>query len=99
MVYNIAAVKTFKYQEIKKEILSNPEVKKAYDNLEPEFALIRQILQKRIEKNMSQEEFARKLGTNQSAVSRLESGTYNPSLKFLKKVAKALDTELKITFA
>ncbi|MEI6490794.1 MAG: helix-turn-helix transcriptional regulator [bacterium] len=91
-------MKSISYSKLKKELLKDPEVKKAYDNLEPEFAIIRQILQKRMEKHISQKEFAKRMGTNQSAVSRLESGTYNPSLKFLKRVAKALKSELKISF-
>ncbi len=89
--------KSIMWSDLKKELLSDPEVKKIYDDLEPEFAIITEILRKRIEKDMSQEEFAKRLGTNQSAVSRLESGNCNPSIKFLKRVAKALDSELRIT--
>ena len=46
---------------------------------------------------MSQKELAQKMGTKQSALSRLESGTYNPSLLFLKKIATALDAKLSIS--
>ena len=42
---------------------------------------------------------AKRLGTGQSAVSRLESGTYNPTFKFAQKLAKALETDLTITFS
>lgn len=87
-----------KFSDWKAEQLKDPEFKKAYDALEPKYALIEEILDKRIEKRMSQKAFAKKLGTNQSAVSRLESGNYNPSLKFLKRVAKALGCQLKISF-
>ena len=47
---------------------------------------------------MSQTDLAKKLGTKQSAVSRLESGTFNPTLSFLKKLSKALDSSLVISF-
>ena len=41
---------------------------------------------------------ADKIGIKQSNISRLESGNYNPSLAFLKKVAKGLGKELHISF-
>jgi transcriptional regulator with XRE-family HTH domain len=50
-----------------------------------------------MQKGLSQGELAEKIGTKQSASSRLESGKYNPSLSFLHKVADALDTTLKVT--
>jgi len=84
------------FNEIKKELLKDPEVKREYDRLEPKFALIRSIIDKRIEKNISQEELASRMGTKQSALSRFESGNYNPSLAFMQKVAEALDSKLEI---
>ena len=88
-------VKTFD-KSIKKELLKDPEFKKAYDELEPEFDLIASVIQKRIEKGLTQKELAKKASTKQSAISRLESGAYNPSFAFLQKIAKALDAKLKI---
>lgn len=70
---------------------------KAYDALEPEFALIRSVIEKRLAKKMSQQDLADKMGTKQSAISRLESGTANPSMKFLQKVADALGAKLSIS--
>lgn len=84
---------------LKQKLLKNPEFRKEYDKLEEEYALIASLIQKRIEKRMSQEELAQKVGTKQSAIARLESGNYNPSFKFLRKVAVALDTKLKISFS
>jgi len=77
--------------------MQDPEIKAEYDRLGPEYEIIEAIIKKRIEKNMSQKELAQKMGTKQSALSRLESGTYNPSLLFLKKVATALDAKLSIS--
>ncbi len=87
------------YKQLKKELLKDKKTKQLYEKLGPEFAVIEMIIKKRIEKGLSQKELARKIGTKQSAVSRLESGTYNPSLSFLQKVSEALDVKLKISLA
>ncbi|MDP2864071.1 MAG: helix-turn-helix transcriptional regulator [bacterium] len=87
------------YKQLKKELLKDKKIKQLYDRLEPEFTVIGMIIKKRIEKGLSQKGLARKIGTKQSAISRLESGTYNPSLSFLQKVSEALDAKLKISWA
>lgn len=84
------------FSKHKAEMLKDPEFKKAYDTLEPEYAVIRAVLKKRIASKMSQKDLAKKLGTKQSAISRLESGTYNPTLSFLKKLSIALGSKLEI---
>ncbi|MFZ2189346.1 MAG: helix-turn-helix transcriptional regulator [Candidatus Magasanikiibacteriota bacterium] len=84
------------YNKIKSEILKDPKFKKVYDDLEPEFELARQIIKKRLELGWSQSELARKMGTKQSAIARLESGGYNPSMAFLQKTVKALKADLQI---
>jgi transcriptional regulator with XRE-family HTH domain len=47
---------------------------------------------------MSQEKLAKKLNTKQSVISRIENGGSIPSLRFVRRVAEALDTEVDITF-
>ena len=79
------------YKQVKTELLKDPKIKQAYDNLEPEFALAEQIIKKRLELGMTQSQLAKKIGTKQSAVARLESGSYNPSMAFLQKTAQALN--------
>jgi len=39
---------------------------------------------------------ARRIGTKQAAIARLESDRANPTLGFLRKVAEALDAELEV---
>lgn len=87
------------WEDFKKELLQDPEVKKGYDDLEVEYSIIAQVLRKRIEKGMSQKQLAKKSGTKQSAISRLESGDSNPSIAFLEKIAKALGGKLQITLS
>ncbi len=83
---------------VKKELLSDPEVKKEYDRLGPEFAIISQLIDIRAKKGLTQKGLAEKLGTKQSAIARLESGNGNPTLEFLQKTAKALGRRLTISF-
>ena len=78
----------------KKQALKDPALKAEYDRQQPEFALIRA----RIEKGLTQEELARKVGTKQSVISRFESGRANPSVACLKKLAQALNSRLEIKF-
>jgi ribosome-binding protein aMBF1 (putative translation factor) len=86
------------YKKLKQQFLKNKEVKKAYIELGPEFDLIKEVIKKRLELGLTQAELAKKLGTKQSAISRLERGNYNPTVVFLRKLALAFDMELQISF-
>lgn len=47
-------------EEIKKKLLADPETKSAYEELEPDYGIIRQIIKARIEQNLTQTELAEK---------------------------------------
>lgn len=87
-----------KYEDLREEFLSDPEVKKEYDALELEYKIKRLLIEARIEKDLTQKELAELIGTRQSNISRLENGTYNPSINFLKKIAGALGKKVEINF-
>jgi len=84
------------YNQLKIKLLKDKKIKKAYDELGPEFDLICVIIKKRLEKGLTQKKLAQKIGTKQSAISRFESGNYNPTISFLQKITDALGVELKI---
>lgn len=86
------------YSNFKKRALKNKVLRKEYDALAPEFAIAEALIEKRLECGISQAELAEKIGTKQSAISRLESGNYNPSIKLLGKVARELNLKLSISF-
>ena len=86
------------WEEFKKELLKDPEFKKEYEKLEPEYKIIRQILSLRRKKNLTQEQLAKLTGAKQSSIARIESGRHNTSLRLLERIAEALDTELDIRF-
>lgn len=85
------------YTQFKARLLKDEEIAAAYKKLEPEFVLIEAVIKKRLENGLSQKELAIKIGTKQSAISRLESGRSNPSLLFLQKIAKALNSRLEVS--
>lgn len=84
------------FETIKNELMKDEEFKSEYERLKPRYDIISQIINARKEQNMTQEELAKRVGTQTSNISRLESGNYNPSLDFLIKVARSLGKELSI---
>ena len=86
------------FRESLDEQLKDPEFVREYKALEPDYEIIKQVIQSRSEQNITQKELAERIGIKQSNISRLESGNYNPSLEFLKKVASGLGKEVHIEF-
>ena len=69
------------------------DVTKEYDDIDS-VVLGYKIKVKRTIRLMTQEELARKIGIDQSDLSKIEKGTANPSLKTLSRIAKGLDGKL-----
>jgi len=86
------------FDEFLKDSLKNPKIKAEYDKLQPEFALIDALIKTRAKNNLTQRQLANKMGTKQSVISRLEIGRANPTFSFLKRLAKALNSNLEIRF-
>ena len=84
------------FHQIKEELMQDEEFRIEYERLQPRYQAIAQIIKARQEQNMTQAELARRVGTQKSNISRLESGRYNPSLDFLEKVAGGLGREIEV---
>ena len=84
------------FEEMKADMLKDEEFKAEYEKLKPRYEAIAQIIRARKEQNMTQAELAKRVGTQKSNISRLESGNYNPSLDFLVKVAESLGKTLSV---
>lgn len=87
------------HDELVKQALTKPGVKKAYDELKEEFALFREIVKIRYKLGKTQEEVAKAMGTSTSVIGRLEAcgGTHHsPKLVTLRKYARALGCDLQI---
>ena len=89
-------MKTLK--QLKEEQLQDPQVAKAYDELQPELDVIRAIVNARTSQNLTQKELAERTGINQADISKLENGTRNPSVNLLKRLADGMYMMLKIEF-
>ena len=80
-----------------KKALKRKEFRKAYEDLEEEYTLTREMLAARSRFDLTQEAVAELMGTTKSAVSRLEAvGKHSPSLTTLKKYAQAVGCHLEI---
>ncbi len=78
------------------ESMADPGFQKAWKETEPTYELIRQIIALRLRKGLTQRELARRIGTTQSVIARIESGGQNMSIRTLKKIANELDADVKI---
>lgn len=87
-----------KYDDFLAEQIQDEEFKKEYDNLQPEFDVIRAIVDARVSQNLTQKQLAERSGINQADISKLENGTRNPSINLLKRLADGMDMALKIEF-
>lgn len=87
-----------KYDDFLNEQLQDEAFKKEYENLQPEFDVIRALVEARISRNLTQKELAERTGIHQADISKLENGTRNPSVNLLKRLAEGLDMMLKIEF-
>lgn len=76
--------------------MKNPEFKKIHDQYNFEFEIIKALIRARAHKNLTQKELADKIGVEQSALARFESGRINPTLSFLKKVTHGLGLQLMV---
>ena len=87
-----------RYQEYKKKALQDPEVKKEYDALEPEYDIIQAMIDARKSQNLTQKELSERTGITQADISRIEKGIRNPSLEMLKRLAHGLGMQLRLVF-
>jgi len=86
------------FRESLNEQLKNPEFKKEWDALEPEYQIIKAMLDTRNEKSMTQKQLSEITGIPQADISRLENGNANPSLKTLQRLAEGMGMKLKLEF-
>ena len=88
--------KATNYEEFEAELLKRPGIRKEYDALRPKYDIIRSIIERRNQLQISQAQLAQIIGTKQPAISRLENGAHNTTLGTFLKVADALDLDISL---
>ena len=82
-------------KELHKQSMRDPKYREAYDALEDEFSLASELIRARTRAGLTQAEVAERMGTKQSAISRIEAGK-NVSVEKLRGYAEAVGGQLKI---
>lgn len=77
-------------------LAQNPTLKKLYDEQAPLYKVGAQIVGLRIKYRLTQKELADRIGTKQSEIARIESGTRNLSIKTMHKIALAFGGTVQI---
>ena len=78
--------------------MKNKAFKEAYEKESQKLKIACQILLLRKKKKMSQAVLAKKIGTKQSNIARMETGQQNFSIDTLQKIAQVFNRDLKISF-
>ena len=86
------------WKDYEKKLLKRKGFKKLSDKNEPKFQLVRSLINARFKKNLSQKELAKRIGSRQPVISRLENMETHPTLSLLERISQALDTKLHIYF-
>ncbi len=73
-----------------------PKFREEYARVDNEYALIEALVGARTAAKLTQAEVARRLGTTQSAIARLEGGRVSPSFATLRRYAEATGTRLTV---
>lgn len=88
------------FKAFKDEALKRPDVKAAYDEAAPAYAMKRDMIAMRKSKGFTQEDMANLLGTKKSNISRLESvsSDSSPRLSTVEQYARVLGYRVKVAF-
>ncbi|MBQ6480506.1 MAG: helix-turn-helix transcriptional regulator [Anaerolineaceae bacterium] len=78
--------------------LKDPDFRKEWDALEPEFQIAEMIINARIENSLTQKELAERSGVGQASLSRIETGSVSPDIATLQKIAGAIGKKLVLSF-
>ncbi|MEW6496738.1 MAG: helix-turn-helix transcriptional regulator, partial [Cyanobacteriota bacterium] len=89
---------TISWDDIRAEVLADPEVKAEYEALEDEYSIASQLIALRATTGLTQREFAQAAGMKQSQLARIESGKQIPKLETLAKLAAAAGYRIEVNF-
>ena len=84
------------YEKDLQKQLKDPVFRKGFEEEYAKVKFAYEMMQLRKKQRISQAELAKKLGTTQSVVARMEAGQQNFTLDTLQKIASVLGRSLKI---
>jgi ribosome-binding protein aMBF1 (putative translation factor) len=87
---------TIPFKALKDAWMKEPGFRAEYESLAPQFALVRTLVQARARAGLTQAQLARRMGTKQSVVARIESGRNPPNFRTLEKYARALGRRIEL---
>jgi transcriptional regulator with XRE-family HTH domain len=88
--------KTIDGGELVSKLLADPEVKAEYDRMKPVMELAWTLVEARNRAKMTQAEVARKMGTTQSVIARIEGGRSSPTVETVRRFFQATGCEFRI---
>lgn len=91
-------MKTITHSEAKKILFKNNKLKNEYESMQSDYEFLVQLHKARIANNLTQKDLSKLSGIDQANISKIESGDYSPSLKTMKKLADAMNMDLRIEF-
>ena len=91
-------IKATDFEHVLKEHLKDPEFKRHFDYYGKQLEISYALLQMRKKAKMSQAQLAKKIGTTQSNVARMEAGNQNFTVAMLTRIADAFEKDLEVSF-
>ncbi len=89
-------MKTIPFKKLSDRWKADPTFRREYDRIGPEMELAFQLAEARRRAGLSQAELAKRMGTSQSTIARLEAGRGLPSSRTLTRFAEATGARVRI---
>ena len=86
------------YEKDFRERMKDKEFREAYEKERRRVTIAYEILKLREKSGCTQKQLAKKLGTTQSVIARMEGGNQNFTVDNLEKVASVFNKELNVRF-
>lgn len=86
------------FERMLEEQLKDEEFRKEWEALNPEYTIMKAMIEARTSQGLTQKELSMRSGIAQGDISKMENGNANPSIKTLQRLAYAMGKTLKIEF-
>jgi predicted XRE-type DNA-binding protein len=85
-----------RFEELSEDWIKDSDYRKAYEALEEEFSLTKELISARVRAHLTQRQMAERMQTKQSFISKLESGNHKFNLDTLARYAEATGSKIEI---